>query len=168
MFRLIRCEGYIPSARSHVRALGAELRVCTLSQIPYEKFPIQRRYPGACSWVLHFLTNPVLDIVIAPENRIRVDGSFQMVYYRDIHDLLFDCTLWYRFFTEEHQMGDFAGLGVGMNLPAASGGVSYKRCIIYEVRSARKLLTVGSTTILCWCYHSNRPKAPPRKRVPGY
>jgi hypothetical protein len=26
-----------------------------------------------------------------------------------------------------------------MNLPAASGGVSYERCIIYEVRSARKL-----------------------------
>jgi hypothetical protein len=30
-----------------------------------------------------------------------------------------------------------------MNLPAASGGVSCKRCIVYEVRSVRKLLTVG-------------------------
>jgi hypothetical protein len=27
---MIRCEGYMP------RPLGAELRVCTLSQIPYE------------------------------------------------------------------------------------------------------------------------------------
>jgi hypothetical protein len=61
-----------------------------------------------------FLTSPSLDIVIAPENRIRVNGSFYMVYYRDIQDLLFDCTLWYRFFTKKHAMGDFAGIGVGI------------------------------------------------------
>jgi hypothetical protein len=30
-----------------------------------------------------------------------------------------------------------------MNLPALKGGVSRKRCIVYEVRSVRKLLTVG-------------------------
>jgi hypothetical protein len=34
-----------------------------------------------------------------------------------------------------------------MNLPALKGGVSCKRCIIYEVRSVRKLLTVGSAAI---------------------
>jgi hypothetical protein len=37
-----------------------------------------------------------------------------MVFYRDIQDLLFDCTLWYRFFTKEYNMGDFAGLGLGI------------------------------------------------------
>jgi hypothetical protein len=34
-----------------------------------------------------------------------------------------------------------------MNLPALKGGVSCKRCIVYEVRSERKLLSVGSSTI---------------------
>jgi hypothetical protein len=61
-----------------------------------------------------FLTTPAIDIVIAPESKIRVNGSFQMVYYRDIEDLMFDCTLWYRFFTKEHAMGDFAGVGIGV------------------------------------------------------
>ncbi len=30
-------EGYIPSAHSRVRALGRSKKVCTLSQIPYQK-----------------------------------------------------------------------------------------------------------------------------------
>jgi hypothetical protein len=34
-----------------------------------------------------------------------------------------------------------------MNLPALKGGVSCKRCIIYEVRSVRKLFNCGV------CYH---------------
>jgi hypothetical protein len=34
-----------------------------------------------------------------------------------------------------------------MNLLALKGEVSCKRCIVQEVRSVRKLLTVGSTTI---------------------
>jgi hypothetical protein len=61
-----------------------------------------------------FLTSPALDIVIAPEHKIRMNGSFYMVYYRDIEDLLFDCALWRRFFIKEHAMGDFAGIGVGI------------------------------------------------------
>jgi hypothetical protein len=84
--------------------------------VPAFPFPLVR-FGFTSSWLhvsFDFLTNPVLDIVIAPESRIRMNGSFQMVYYRDIHDLLFDCTLWYRFFTKEHQMGDFAGLGIGI------------------------------------------------------
>jgi hypothetical protein len=84
--------------------------------VPVFPFPLIR-FGFTSSWVnisFDFLTNPVLDIVIAPENRIRMNGSFQMVYYRDIRDLLFDCTLWYRFFTKEHRMGDFAGAGVGI------------------------------------------------------
>jgi hypothetical protein len=84
--------------------------------VPVFPFPLVR-FGFTSSWLtisFDFLTNPVFDIVIAPESRIRVNGSFQMVYYRDIRDLLFDCTLWYRFFTKEHQMGDFAGLGVGI------------------------------------------------------
>jgi hypothetical protein len=84
--------------------------------VPAFPFPLVR-LGFTSSWLnvsFDFLTNPVLAIVIAPESRIRMNGSFQMVYYRDIRDLLFDCTLWYRFFTKEHQMGDFAGVGVGI------------------------------------------------------
>jgi hypothetical protein len=84
--------------------------------VPTFPFPLVR-LGFTSSWLnvsFDFLTNPVLDIVIAPESRIRMNGSFQMVYYRDIRDLMFDCTLWYRFFTKEHQMGDFAGVGVGI------------------------------------------------------
>jgi hypothetical protein len=84
--------------------------------VPVFPFPLVR-FGFTSSWLnvsFDFLTNPVLDIVIAPESRIRMNGSFQMVYYRDIRDFLFDCTLWYRFFTKEHQMGDFAGIGVGI------------------------------------------------------
>jgi hypothetical protein len=33
---LIRCEGYIPKNPLARGSLGAEPRVCTLSQIPYE------------------------------------------------------------------------------------------------------------------------------------
>jgi hypothetical protein len=56
-----------------------------------------------------------------------------------------------------------------MNLLVLKGEVPCKRCIVYEVRSARKLFNCGVY------YHFfgnvadfNRPKAPPRKRVLGY
>jgi hypothetical protein len=84
--------------------------------VPVFPFPLIR-FGFTSRWInisFDFLTNPALDIVIAPENRIRMNGSFQMVYYRDIQDLSFDCTLWYRFFTKEHAMGDFAGVGIGI------------------------------------------------------
>jgi hypothetical protein len=84
--------------------------------VPVFPFPLIRC--GFTSrWInisFDFLTTPALDMVIAPESKIRVNGSFRMVYYRDIRDLLFDCTLWYRFFTKEHALGDFAGVGIGV------------------------------------------------------
>jgi hypothetical protein len=83
---------------------------------PVFPFPLVR-FGLTSSWItisFDYLTTPALDIVLAPESKIHMNGSFQMVYYRDIQDLLFDCTLWYRFFTKEHAMGDFAGLGIGV------------------------------------------------------
>jgi hypothetical protein len=101
--------------------LGAALGVSEFDiggsvTVPVFPFPLVR-FGLSSPWVnvsFDFLTNPALDIVIAPENKIRMNGSFQMVYYRDIRDLLFDCTLWYRFFTKDYAMGDFAGLGIGV------------------------------------------------------
>jgi hypothetical protein len=84
--------------------------------VPVFPFPLIR-FGFTSRWInisFDFLTTPALDVVIAPESRIRVNGSFQMVHYRDIQDLLFDCTLWYRFFTKDYAMGDFAGVGIGV------------------------------------------------------
>jgi hypothetical protein len=50
--------GYIP--RSLLRKIYCHRKCCNpifgSGHVPgpYNKFPIQRRYPGACSWVLHF------------------------------------------------------------------------------------------------------------------
>jgi len=61
-----------------------------------------------------FIGEPSLNMIIAPEQKIRVSTIIWMVQYRGIEDLLFDITLWYRFFSSEHQFGDFAGLGLGL------------------------------------------------------
>ena len=34
--------------------------------------------------------------------------------FNDIHDMLFDCILWYRFFDKDFAYGDFMGAGVGI------------------------------------------------------
>jgi hypothetical protein len=46
-----------------------------------------------------------------------------------------------------------------MNLPAASGGVSRRRYIIYEVRSARKLFNCGFVTVQSKYSISEPPQA---------
>ena len=60
-----------------------------------------------------FLTGPNLDFTIAPKERIRLTGDMRMDKYRSINDLIYEFTLWYRFFDAGHNMGDFAGIGVG-------------------------------------------------------
>jgi hypothetical protein len=60
-----------------------------------------------------FFAEPLVNITIAPEQKVRLTSIFRMDHYRDIQDLFFDITLWYRFFSNEHRMGDFAGLGLG-------------------------------------------------------
>jgi hypothetical protein len=68
------------------------------------------------SWInlsFNCTTFPELDVVIAPESKIRMTGTFSMEGF-SIRDFLFECTLWYRFFNKEHRLGDFAGLGAGI------------------------------------------------------
>jgi hypothetical protein len=48
---------------------------------------------------------------------------------------------------------------IWMNLPAASGGVSCPRCIVFEVRSVRKLFNCGAYYhFFVGVANSNRPK----------
>lgn len=61
-----------------------------------------------------FLTGPNLCLTIAPEKRIRFTGDFRMDQFRDIHDLIFENALHYRFFSADHPMGDLAGVSIGI------------------------------------------------------
>lgn len=60
-----------------------------------------------------FLTGPNLCFTIAPVRRIRFTGGFRMDQFRDIHDLIFENALHYRFFPTDHPMGDLAGVLIG-------------------------------------------------------
>jgi len=61
-----------------------------------------------------FFAEPSLNITVAPESKVRLTNVFRMEQFRDIQDIYFDLTLWYRFFSKEHKLGDFAGAGLGV------------------------------------------------------
>ncbi len=63
-----------------------------------------------------FTTSPMVDIVIAPEQKLRFNGSFMItdLALEDIRDLKFDASLEYRFFAHDHPAGDFAGVKAGV------------------------------------------------------
>jgi len=61
-----------------------------------------------------FLTSPNFDLTIGPKSQFRFVGECRMDQLRDIRDLIFDCSLAYRFFPVDHPMGDFAGISVGI------------------------------------------------------
>jgi hypothetical protein len=62
-----------------------------------------------------FLKNIKVGFTFLPESKIRLTGYLfaNPFMLRSIDDLLFDTTLWYRFFSKDSNMGDFAGLGLG-------------------------------------------------------
>jgi len=59
---------------------------------------------------------PELKTTIGPESRIRMTSTVKLEIWKfnDIHDMLFDCILWYRFFDKNFVYGDFAGAGIGI------------------------------------------------------
>ena len=61
-----------------------------------------------------YFAEPSLKITVAPESKVRLTNSYRIEQFRDMQDLYFDLTLWYRFFSKEHKMGDFAGTGLGV------------------------------------------------------
>jgi hypothetical protein len=69
---LIRCEGYIPKSPLARGGLGAEPRVCTLSQIPYENNHIPLLARG---WLI-FPRNPVDLAFLTLELRLSQNLSF--------------------------------------------------------------------------------------------
>ena len=61
-----------------------------------------------------FLTSPNFDLTVGPKSQLRFIGECRMDQFRDIRDLIFECSLAYRFFPVDHPMGDFAGISVGV------------------------------------------------------
>ncbi|MCL1928257.1 MAG: hypothetical protein FWG07_05635 [Treponema sp.] len=61
-----------------------------------------------------FLTGPKLSFTVAPKEKIRFTADMRMDKYRNIDDLICEFTLWYRFFSADHLLGDFAGIGFGI------------------------------------------------------
>jgi len=72
-----------------------------------------------------FLGNTTMDLTLLPQSKIRVTGHFEINPFtvRDIRDLFFDTTFWYRFFSKESQMGDIAGIGAGFKNSGLGTGI---------------------------------------------
>ena len=60
-----------------------------------------------------FLTSPNLSLTLAPKNRVRFTGDFRMDQMRDSRDPIFEVALAYRFYSDQDEMGDFAGFSIG-------------------------------------------------------
>ena len=66
---------------------------------------------------------PELKVIIGSESRIRLTNTVRLDIWKfhDVHDMLFDSILWYRFFDKDFAYGDFAGIGVGIK----NGGIDF-------------------------------------------
>ena len=61
-----------------------------------------------------FLTGPNFSFTIAPKGKFRFTADMRMDKYRNINDFIYEYTLWYRLFSADHKLGDFAGIGAGV------------------------------------------------------
>ncbi|MDR2245138.1 MAG: hypothetical protein LBE17_00470 [Treponema sp.] len=66
-----------------------------------------------------FVAEPSLKCTLLPEGRVRVVTETRMHRYRNVRDVIFDGSLWYRFFDRDSKRGDFAGIGIGANSNSA-------------------------------------------------
>jgi len=66
---------------------------------------------------------PELKFTIGTESRVRMTAAAKLEIWKfnDIHDMLFDCILWYRFFDKDFAYGDFMGAGIGIK----NGGLDF-------------------------------------------
>ncbi len=63
-----------------------------------------------------FTSSPMLDLIIAPESRLRLNSSFLVTDAGEWKDCGIKCdiNLEYRFFSPDHEYGDFAGIRAGV------------------------------------------------------
>ena len=60
-----------------------------------------------------FISSPNLEMNFFPKSKIRASFDGRIDQFRDERDLLFESKLHYRFFDENHKLGDFAGIAIG-------------------------------------------------------
>jgi hypothetical protein len=116
--------GYEVIRRSNVSLiLGAVLAAGDVSNMlpdgvsppPVMPFPLIR-FGIDTKWFsssLDFITGPVLDFAVAPGERIHFTADMRITTFRSLADLNCEFILWCRPFKPEHQLGDFAKIGVG-------------------------------------------------------
>ncbi len=63
---------------------------------------------------LDFITGPNFSATVGPESSIRLITDLRIDRLRDERDLIFDCSLAYRFFHADHEYGDIAGISAGI------------------------------------------------------
>ncbi len=80
--------------------------------VPYLHYDFYSRW---LDFSFDFTTSPMLDLVIAPYSRIRLNGSALFSDLEKIEDcgVKYDLSLEYRFFSEDQAWGDFAGIRLG-------------------------------------------------------
>jgi hypothetical protein len=66
-----------------------------------------------------FAGEPSLKCTLLPERRFRLVTETRMHRYRNVRDVIFDGSLWYRFFDRNAKWGDIAGIGIGVNSNSA-------------------------------------------------
>jgi len=97
-----------------VSDFGIELedgRPWPLIPVPLIRFNHESRLLRAS---FDFITGPNLSFTLMPESRLRLKADMRMDQFRDIHDLIFETELMYRFFGKDHPTGDFAGISAGI------------------------------------------------------
>ena len=82
-----------------------------------------------------YITGPNLEFTIAPKERIRFTADMRMDNYRSISDLICEYAVWYRFFSADHKLGDFAGAGIGFKNDIVDFNISSGAKGTFELRS---------------------------------
>jgi len=103
-----------------------------------------------------FLTGPNLSFTIAPKERFRFTADMRMDNYRSVNDLIYEYILWYRFFTEDHRLGDFAGIGFGIKNDSMDFFIS-QNSTTFEVQQSSVVAVIDLSLFRIesgWIYNS--------------
>ncbi len=60
-----------------------------------------------------FISSPGLEVTFLPKSKIRASFDGRIDQFRDARDFIYETKLHYRFFSENHKLGDFAGVALG-------------------------------------------------------
>jgi len=79
--------------------------------LPFIRFSIDTQWFVSS---FDFLTGPNFSFTFAPKEKFRFTADMRMDKFRNINDFIYEYTLWYRLFSEDHKLGDFVRIGAGI------------------------------------------------------